>query len=31
MAWPGTEGDALMIVGTTLGCLVHLDELVTSG
>ena len=31
MAQPGTEGDALLIVGTTLGCLVHLDELVTSG
>jgi erythritol kinase (D-erythritol 1-phosphate-forming) len=31
VAWPGTEGDALMIVGTTLGCMVHLDELVTSG
>ncbi len=31
VAWPGTEGDALLIVGTTLGCLVHLDELVTSG
>jgi erythritol kinase (D-erythritol 1-phosphate-forming) len=31
IAWPGTEGDALLIVGTTLGCLVHLDELVTDG
>ena len=31
IAQPGTEGDALLIVGTTLGCLVHLDELVTSG
>ena len=31
IAWPGTEGDSLLIVGTTLGCMVHLDELVTSG
>jgi erythritol kinase (D-erythritol 1-phosphate-forming) len=31
IAQPGTEGDALLIVGTTLGCLVHLDELVTGG
>lgn len=31
IAWPGTEGDALLIVGTTLGCMVHLDELVTGG
>lgn len=31
IAQPGTEGDSLLIVGTTLGCLVHLDELVTSG
>ena len=31
VGWPGTEGDALLIVGTTLGCLVHRDELVTSG
>jgi erythritol kinase len=31
VAWPGTEGDALMIVGTTLGCMVHLDELITAG
>ena len=31
IAQPGTEGDALLIVGTTLGCLVHLDHLVTSG
>jgi erythritol kinase len=31
IAQPGTEGDALLIVGTTLGCLVHLDDLVTSG
>jgi erythritol kinase (D-erythritol 1-phosphate-forming) len=31
VTWPGTEGDALLIVGTTLGCMVHLNELVTSG
>jgi sugar (pentulose or hexulose) kinase len=31
IAWPGGEGDALLIVGTTLGCLVHRDELVTDG
>ena len=31
VGWPGTEGDALLIVGTTLGCMVHLDTLVTSG
>jgi len=31
VGWPGTEGDALLIVGTTLGCLVHRDDLVTSG
>lgn len=31
VGWPGTEGDALLIVGTTLGCLVHLDTLVTTG
>jgi erythritol kinase (D-erythritol 1-phosphate-forming) len=31
VAQPGTEGDALMIVGTTLGCMVHRGELVTSG
>lgn len=31
VGWPGTEGDALLIVGTTLGCLVHRDDLVTDG
>jgi xylulokinase/erythritol kinase len=31
VAQPDTEGDALLIVGTTLGCLVHLDELINSG
>ena len=31
IGWPGAEGDALLIVGTTLGCMVHLDELVTTG
>ena len=31
IAWPGTEGDSLLIVGTTLGCMVHVDELVTRG
>jgi erythritol kinase len=31
VGWPGTEGDALLIVGTTLGCMVHRDSLVTAG
>ena len=31
IAWPGAEGDALLIVGTTLGCMVHRDDLVTDG
>lgn len=31
VAWPGTEGDALLIVGTTLGCMVHQNTLVTAG
>lgn len=31
VAWPGTEGDALLIVGTTLGCMVHTNTLVTAG
>ena len=31
VGWPGTEGDALLIVGTTLGCMVHQDALITSG
>ena len=31
VGWPGTEGDALLIVGTTLGCMVHRSDLVTDG